>query len=159
MTKINKKEEDIKKKLEECIKEKEEYLDGWRRAKADFINYKQESIERIEKVAEYREEIIISEILKIVDDFKVAKKEIPEDYKNDNLINGFLQISNQLDSLLKKFEVKEIDSVGKQFDPNFHEAVELIEGIKEKGSVLEEISKGYIRKGRVLRPAKVKVIK
>lgn len=155
-----KKIEDIETELEKCIKEKEEYLNGWKRAKADFINYKKEELDRIARAIEYREEEIILEIIVVVDSFSDAKKEIPKDQIEGNeIIKGFLRIKDNLDSLIKKMGLEEIDSLGLQFDPNFHEAVELVEGEGESGTITEEISRGYKRNGRVIKPTKVRVIK
>ncbi|MCD5384763.1 MAG: nucleotide exchange factor GrpE [Candidatus Pacebacteria bacterium] len=144
--------------LRRCEKERDEYLDGWKRSRADFSNYKKESIERSERIANYREEVIILEILNIVDNFRDAERVVPQD-KIDNIIDGFLKIKNNLDDLLKKMEVEEIESVGKIFNPNLHEAIEMIDGKGESGSIIEEVSRGYMRKGRLLRAAKVRVLK
>ncbi len=159
MIENEKKLEDTPKEIEECIKEREEYLEGWKRAKADLINYKKDNTERMERAIQYREEVMISEIIDIIDDFRAAEREIPAEEKENDLIKGFLMIKIRLDDFIKKMEVEEIDSVGNHFDPNFHEAVEMIEGPEESGTVSEEISKGYKRKNRVIRPAKVRVIK
>lgn len=144
--------------LRGCEKERDEYLDGWKRSRADFSNYKKESIERSERIADYREEVIILEILNIVDNFRDAERVVPQD-KIDDIIDGFLKIKNNLDDLLKKMEVEEIESVGKIFDPNLHEAIEMIDGKGESGSIIGEVSRGYMRKGRLLRAAKVRVLK
>ncbi len=160
MKEEDKEVEELKSKLEECVKEKEEYLSGWKRSRADFVNYKNEEAERIIRAVEYREEEILSEIIMIADNFADAEKEVPEDrIKNDEFITGFLRIKDRLNDLIKKMGLEEIESLGKEFDPNFHEAVELTEAPGESGMVIEEISKGYKRNGRVVRPSKVKVIK
>jgi molecular chaperone GrpE len=150
-----KKEED---KLKKCEKEKQEYLDGWKRAKADLINYKKEESERTTRLVDYTKEEILLEILPIMDNFHLADKEIPEEEKN-NFIKGLLQIKSSLAKFLENQEVREIECLGKSFDPFFHEALEMVEGQEESGTIIEVIEKGYQMKGKLLRPAKVKIIK
>jgi len=153
-------EEKIEAKLEECAKEREEYLNGWKRAKADFLNYKNEESERIARIVEYREDEIISEIIMIANSFSAAAKGIPKEQIEENdTIKGLFRIKDNFDGLIKKMGLEEISSLGLQFDPNFHEAVELVEVEGESGTIIDELSRGYRRNGRVIRPAKVRVIK
>jgi molecular chaperone GrpE len=152
--------EELKKELEKCQKKTEEYLAGWQRARADILNYKKEEMERVSGLLEYALQEFILKTLPILDNFEIAEKKIPENLKNDEQIKGLLQIKTQLQDFLKSQGIEEIKSVGKKFDPNFQEAVETIEkeGV-ESGAVLEEVQKGYIINGRLLRPARVKVAK
>jgi len=151
-------EEEIKKKLEECQKERDEYLAGWQRAKADFINHKREELERMQDLMKYAEEEMVLKVLTLVDDFELAEKNMPPEEKERDSIKGFLQIKRRIQELLKNSLVEEIKSVGEKFDPNFHEAAELVEG-KESGMIIEELQKGYLMSGKVIRPSKVKVSK
>ncbi|MDD2696779.1 MAG: nucleotide exchange factor GrpE [Candidatus Pacebacteria bacterium] len=152
--------EDLKKKLEECQKQKEEYLQGWQRARADFLNYKKEEMERIEELLKYAGEEDVLRLLPILDNFDVVEKKLPEDLKNNENIKGLLLIKVQLQDFLKNQGVEEIKTIGEKFNPNFHEVVGEVE-MKDKapGTIAEEIQKGYKINGRLLRPAKVKVIK
>lgn len=152
--------EEIKKKLEECEKKTAEYLTGWQRARADFLNYKKEEMERIAELIKYAREEWILKILPIMDNFDLAEKKLPENLKNNESIKGILQIRNQIKNLLKGEGVEEIEIFGKNFDPNFHEVVEEIEDKeKEAGTIIGEAQKGYKMNGRLLRPAKVKIAK
>jgi len=156
--------DDLKKKLEECEKLKEEYLAGWQRARADFLNYKKEEIERIGELMKYVGEEFILKILPILDNFEIAIKEVrsmkSEDEKIEETIKGFLHIKTQLEDFLGSQGVEEIKTIGEKFDPNFHEIVGEIETKdKESDVIIEEVQKGYKINGRLLRPAKVKVIK
>ena len=148
-------EENQDKKLEQCEKQKEEYLAGWQRARADFLNYKKEEMERISGLIVYAHEEILIKLLPILDDFDRAEKEI----KDEASLKGVNQIKNQLQDLLKSYGIEEMKSLGQKFDPNFHEAVEQVEGKGEFGIIIEETQKGYLIQGRVLRAAKVKVAK
>jgi molecular chaperone GrpE len=150
-------EKNIKKELKECQEKRDEYLGGWKRAKAEFLNYKKEENKRNQEIARYTEEEIISEILPVLDNLEKAKENLSDQEKNQH-IKGFLQIERQLKNYLKEKGLKEIESVGEKFNPEYHEAIQVVEG-KEPNIVLEEVVKGYKLKGRVLRPAKVKVTK
>jgi molecular chaperone GrpE len=157
---LKKEIEELKKKLEEVEKLKNEYLAGWQRARADFLNYKKEELERLGEMVKYAGENLILKILPILDNFEIAEKKLPENLKNDENVKGILQIKNQILNFLKEQGVEEIKSIGERFDPNFHEVVEEVEAKdKEPGTIVEEIQKGYKINDRLLRPAKVKVSK
>jgi len=156
--------EDLKKKLEECQKLKDEYLAGWKRERADLLNYKKEELERIGEILKYADVGLILKVLPILDNFEIAVKEVEsmksEDMKIEDIIKGFLQIKNQFQDFLREQGVAEIKSVGERFDPNLHEVVEEVEvNDKEHGIIIEEIQKGYKIQDRLLRPAKVRVSK
>jgi len=152
--------EELKEKLEECERLKEEYLAGWQRERADFLNYKKGELERIGEIIKYGDLGLILKILPIADNFELAEKNLPENLKTDENVKGILQTKNQILDFLKNQGVEEIKSVGEKFDPNFHEVIEEVEvKDKEPGIVIEEIQKGYKINGRLLRPAKVKISK
>lgn len=156
----NKPKYDKKGKLEKCQKEKDEYLAGWQRARADFLNYKKEEIERLKKVMEYGSEELILKIFPILDSLEKAETQIPLDFKDNEWVEGISQVRIQLQDFLKKEGVEEIKTIGERFDPNFHEALEKVEvKNKEVGKIVKEIQKGYTLNNKVIRPAKVKITK
>ena len=145
--------------LEECQKQRDEYLAGWQRARADLLNYKKEEMERFEQVLKFAGEEFVLKVLPILDNFNLIEKKLPEDLREEENIKGILQLKKQIEDFLKSQGVEEM-KCGEKFDPNFQEAVEMIEKEDmESGTILEEIQKGYTINGRILRPAKVKVIK
>ena len=151
---------ELQKEIKECENLKSEYLAGWQRAKADFLNYKKEEAERIKEVSKYIIEDLILEILPILDNFYLAESKISEDLKNNEYMKGVLQIKVQIQDFLKNQGIEEIRSLGEEFNPSFHKAVEQIEKSDEKsGKIIEEIQKGYKLHNKVIRPAKVKVTK
>jgi molecular chaperone GrpE len=153
-------EEKSKKEFAECEKKKEEYLAGWQRARADFLNYKKEEMQRIGALVGMSQAEIILKLLPILDNFDIIEEKLSDDLKNNPEVKGILQIKTQIQDFLKKYGIEEIKSLGKKFDPNFHEVVEQIE-IKEKesGIIIEETQKGYTLQGKIIRAAKVKVAK
>ena len=152
--------EEFKKKLEECQKKRDEYLAGWQRARADFLNYKKEEMERIGSLLNYGIEEIILKFLPILDNFNISEKNLPQDLNGNECLKGIFQIKNQIEDILKNLGAEEIKSLGEKFDPNFHEVTQELEvNNKESGIIIEEIQKGYTLQGKVIRPAKVKVAK
>lgn len=153
-------EKQLKKKLEECQRLKDEHLAGWQRERADFLNYKKGELERIGEILKYAATGLIFKFLPILDNLELAEKNLTKELKDDENVKGLLQIKAQFKDILKNQGIEEIESLGKKFDPNFHEVVEEIEiKDKESGVVIEEIQKGYQIHGKVLRPAKVKIVK
>lgn len=155
--------------LEECEAKCDEYLNNWKRERADFINYKNEEMERIGFLGKYVKEDIILKILPILDNIYLAEKQLPENLKNGSTgspqaiewTKGFLQIQSQILDFLKKEGIEEIKSIGEKFDPALMEATEVSGGQSsaESGMVVEEIQKGYTMDGKVIRPARVKISK
>lgn len=148
-------------KLKELELKCDEYLGGWKRERADFINYKKEEAERVGCFLKYANEELLLKILPVLDNIYLAEKELPEEIKNNEWTEGFLQIKNQILNFLQKEGVEEIKTIGQKFDPSLMEVAEEVEGEegKENGIAIEEVQKGYTLHGKVIRPAKVKVTK
>lgn len=153
----------LKKQLEDEKKKSEEYLNNWKRAMADFANYKKRQSELFAELVNSAGQEMIMEILPIYDTFSLAVKHIPEDLKDKEWTKGIVQLKIQLEDLLKDKELEEIKSIGEKFNPEFHEAVEIVSppsgGEKPESEILEEVQKGYTLNGMVIRTAKVKVAK
>ena len=149
-----KEEKEDKKADDKC----EEYLNGWKRERADFLNYKKEEMERIGEVIKYANEEMILKMLPILDNLFIAENKISDGLKKDEGVKGILQIKKQILDFLKTQGIEEIQAMGQKFDPNFHEVVEEIEG-SDPGTITEEINKGYFLNGKVIRAAKIKIIK
>jgi molecular chaperone GrpE len=151
----------LQKDLEDSKAKCEEYLNGWKRERADFINFKKDEMERIGQLAKYANEEIILKILPILDNIYLAESHVPEELKNHKWIEGFNQIKNQLKDFLQKEGIDPIDSVGKQFDPNTMESIGEISNSQFPipNTVVEETQRGYTMHGKLIRPAKVKISK
>ncbi len=146
--------------LQEYEKLKNEYLACWQRERADFINYKKNELIRIGELVSYSNIDLILKILPILDNFELVENKLPEQLKNDKNIKGLLQVKVQIKDFLKSQKIEEIKSIGKRFDPNFHEVIgEVKVKGKEQGIIVEEIQKGYKFNERVIRIAKVRVAK
>lgn len=143
------------------IKQSEEYQeinDKYLRLAAEFENYKKRTAREYSRLIETAESSLILELLQIVDDFGRALKH--DDNEKVTFRQGIEMIAVKLDEILERRGVKPIESVGKQFDPNYHEAILQTEvEDNDDGIILEEVQTGYFFNDRVLRPAKVIVAK
>jgi molecular chaperone GrpE len=149
--------EELKQKLEACEKEREEYLNGWKRAKADFINYQKDEAKRMDEIMKFSNEMLIQELLAVLDSFELSLAVL--DKEDEKVGKGVQIIYSQLSSLLKKHGLEPVKSLGEKFDPSQHEALEEIESDKAAGTILEELTKGWKLHGKVIRPARVKIAK
>ena len=160
MVEKKKKKISLKDKLKQYEKLKNEYLACWQRERADFINYKKNELIRMGELVSYSNIDLILKILPILDNFELVENKLPEQLKNDKNIKGLLQIKVQIKDFLKNQKIEEIKSIGKKFDPNFHEVIDEVQVRgKEQGIIVEEIQKGYKFNERIIRIAKVRVAK
>jgi len=155
-------EEDKLSMLEEQVaalqKELEEKENRYLRLQADFDNSRRRAKLDYEAAQKYRAQSLISDILPVLDNFERALNVETDNEQTKSLLQGMDMIYRSLVDALKKEGVEAIESKGKEFDPNFHQAVMQVE---EEGFasnvVVEEFQKGYVLKDRVIRPAMVKV--
>ncbi len=148
-------------------KEKEEYIDKWKRSLAELENYRKRSEKQLEETKRFSLENVLYQLLSIVDNFERALSHIENSNSNPNntLKQGVEMIYKELKNLLNQHGVKPIEALGKNYDPNLHEALEVVnkKHSKEEKSksnkhiVVEEILPGYTFHNRLLRPAKVKI--
>ena len=144
-------------KLEDKIKNLEEEL---LRSQAELINYKRRKDEETNRIIKYAEEDILKGFLPILDNFERAIGMDDDNLEDEvsKFLEGFKLMYKQIKDLLEKFEVKEIDCLGKEFDPALEQAVVMDhDETKESGVVTVVLQKGYMYKDRVLRTAMVKV--
>lgn len=147
------------KKLAELQAKCDEYLNGWKRAKADYENLKKETEQRIIDLKEFATAGLILDILPVYSHFKLACQHIPGEEQKKDWVKGILHIKREFEELLKKFEITEIKTVGEKFNPEFHEAVSHQESEKEEDIIFKEVKSGYLLNGKVIQPAKVIVSK
>lgn len=143
------------------IKETEEYQqlnDRYLRLAAEFENYKKRTAREYTRLTETAESSLILQLLEVVDDFDRALNHDIDSIKI--LKQGTAMIFDKLEKTLHKRGLKEIKTIGEEFDPVYHEAVMQKEvDDKEDDIIIEELQKGYFLNSRVLRPAKVIVAK
>ncbi|WP_234032423.1 nucleotide exchange factor GrpE [Lentibacillus cibarius] len=145
--------------LDKVKQEKEEMHQRVLRIQAEFDNFKKRTQKEKEADLKYKSEDIVKDLLPVLDNFERALQvEVTDETKN--FAEGITMVYRQLKDALSNHGVKEIESVGKPFDPTIHHAVMQEEDEEaEPESVIEELQKGYYLKDRVIRPAMVKVNK
>jgi molecular chaperone GrpE len=160
-------EEDLKKtlkKLRSSLKqatgEKEEYLTGWQKERAEFANYRKQEDERRMHFSESVRERILTRFLSVIDSFDMAfaNKEAWEKI-DENWRKGVERIYTQMNTIFEEYGVKAIGKVGETFDPNIHQSIDLIETDKKEldHKVANVNQKGYKLGERIMRPARVNV--
>ncbi len=150
----------LKEKLQKCLEEKKEYLDGWQRMKADSINLKKEEEKKRKELAGFVTEDIFQQLLPVLDSFDLAFGNKESWEKVDaNWRTGVEYIYSQLYAILKENGLEMIEPNGMPFDPRAHASVEIVDVSNEAadGIVTEVLQKGYRMKDGIIRPAKVKV--
>lgn len=148
-------------KFKELMEEKEKFLNSLLRTRADFENYKKRSERENSRYKSYIMEVILKKLIVHYDDLIRALNLLKMLENMDGIKNGFEIIVKNFEKLLSEEGVKPMNSEGKKFDPYKHEAVIVEEGRDDlpENTILEEISKGYYLKDKILRPAKVKISK
>ena len=145
-------------KLTQIESERDEYLDTLRRVQAEFENYRKRVIKEQTALVDRATSGLIEQLLPVLDSFELALKNLDAAGSDDieNVRKGVELVYAELLGVLEKAGLSRIEAEGKPFDPNVHEAVMQEEGDGEP-VVTDVLRTGYTLKGRVLRPAMVKV--
>lgn len=161
--KDKKPKDDVKDKLKELesrLTESEgrcaEYLELAQRVQADFENYKKRAGREREDQRKFANQQIVEEFLEVKDNLERA---LENQADTKSLTEGITLTLKQLDTLLKRHGVEEINPQGQAFNPNYHEALMYEEGDVAEETVAEVLQKGYALHERVVRPAKVRITK
>ncbi len=151
---VEKKLKQLKEDLKRCETDRKEYLGGWQRAKADYINYKNEDGKRMEDMARFITAGFIQEILPVLDSFDLALGH----GLSAEMERGILLIRSQFEDILRKRGLEQIKvEPGGKFNPEKHESVGETESDFPEGTIAEEVQKGYLLRGKVLRPVRVRL--
>ncbi len=144
--------------LQEALKESQENRDRWLRAVADLENFKKRSVQDRTKILKYKEEDLLRELLPIIDNLERALTHGHKEDETNPVTQGVKMVLGMFNEVLKKYGVVELDSAGKTFDPQFHEAIaqEPSRDVNPN-TVTRELERGYMYKDKLLRPAKVVV--
>lgn len=163
------KESSKEKEFEETIKRLEgrlgaeeektkEYLNRLKYLQADFDNYRKRMEKEVQEAIERSNERLVAGLIDIIDDLESAISAGEKTENKNALLEGIKMVHKKLDSLLEKEGLVRLECVGRTFDPNIHEVLAEVSTKNHKpGTVVEEARKGFIFKGRVLRPCIVKI--
>ena len=147
---------DLRRKAEE----RDSFLDQLLRTRAEFMNYQKRVRKENESTAQFAIQSLILDLFPELDNFDRALKLANSSKDFDKFVEGIKLIEDQLFKVLAKYGVKYIETVGKAFDPNLHEAVMEEENNElPHHTIVDELQGGFLLKERVIRPSKVKVSK
>lgn len=152
---VNTLENQLVKLQEEVEKEKKEYLF----LAAEFDNYRKRTLKEKAEIIKNGGENVLKGLLPILDDFERGLKAAENDSNAESIPEGMKLIYNKLVKYMESMGVKEMESTGKPFDADFHEAIAQVPAPADdmKGKVLDTVQKGYMINDKVLRHAKVAV--
>ena len=133
----------------------EQYLENWKRAEADLVNFKKKTEQERQGVSIFANAMLVSSLLPILDDMERAFDSLDANLAGLTWVEGLKLVYRKLLSTLEGQGLSVISTVGERFDPTLHEAV--MQAAGEEGAVVGELQKGYRFHDRVTRPAMVKV--
>ena len=150
------KKKEKKSKQDEKI---EELTDRVKRQMAEFDNFRKRTEKEKAQMFEVGAKSVIEKILPVVDNFERGLAAVPEEQKEDAFVQGMEKVYKQLMTELESLEVKPIEAVGTEFNPEFHNAVMQVENEElESGMVAQELQKGYMYRDTVVRHSMVAVV-
>ena len=150
--------ETLREALSAKTQEAERLQDRLLRLQAEFENYKKRMAREKAEYLKFAHEALILEVLPVLDNLERALAAARAEAGSTPLLEGIEMIARLFRSVLEKAGVKPMETIGQPFDPAYHQAVAQVESCHgDSNLVVEEIQKGYLIEGRVLRPAMVKV--
>lgn len=152
--------EGLKRQLSQMEAEKKEVYERYLRSYAEFENFKKRITKEQSDQSRYANERLLKALLPVLDNLTRAISHAKESRNLDKLVEGLELTQKEFVSVLNKFGVTAIESLGQPFDPVHHQAMLQVEtDDHEENTVVEEFQKGYLLHDRVLRPALVSVAK
>jgi len=150
----------LEEKLEAATKEAQENYDRLLRVSADFENFKKRTAREMEDYRKFAIQSLVKDLLPVIDNLELAIKSASESVRDrdSHLLDGVDLTRKEILKVLEKYNVKQIEALGQNFDPNFHEAVMREESDQHaENTVTNELQKGYLMHDRLIRPAMVVV--
>jgi molecular chaperone GrpE len=143
--------------LEQARAQAAEYLGDLQRIKAEFENYRKRVLKEQTRAVELASEPLIGQLLEVVDEFELALTAAEQFDQSDRFVQGVEMVYAKLMEILRSVGLERIDAEGAPFDPSLHEALLQTDGGEGEPYVADVLRTGYKLKGRVVRPAGVKV--
>jgi molecular chaperone GrpE len=157
---LEKRLEEAEKAVAEAIKERDEQKDRALRTLADFQNFRRRVAQEKDLARAAAVEDMALRLVPLIDDFERALAAAEQAHDLKTVVEGIRLIRSQFETALAQSGVQPIEAVGKPFDPRLHEAVAATESADhEHEEVVEELRRGYILDGKVIRPSRVRVAK
>ncbi len=144
--------------LEKALKESSENRDRWLRATAELENFKKRSAQDRSRYIKYRNEELLRDLLPVQDNLERAINASSKTEQSSTVLDGVKMVAGMLKEVMERHGVKEIEAMGKPFDPQFHEAIaRLPDPSRAPNTVIDQMEKGYMYHDRLLRPTRVVV--
>ncbi|WP_255235582.1 nucleotide exchange factor GrpE [Salipaludibacillus sp. LMS25] len=151
-------EEDTSDEVKELERKLADATNRMLRIQADYDNFRRRTKQEKESAAKYRSQNLAEKLLPALDNFERGMMITPQQEETKSLLQGMEMVYRQLKDALAEEGIEPIETVGKPFDPHYHQAVMQVETDEyESNVVVEEMQKGYQLKDKVIRPAMVKV--
>ncbi|MHC5060531.1 MAG: nucleotide exchange factor GrpE [Planctomycetota bacterium] len=158
--KVSKEVRKLTEQIDELSKEKDDLFEKLQRVGADYANYQKRAPRQIADSVAYEKKAIIRSLLPSLDNFAHALAGADTAETVDGVVKGVRMVFEHMLDALKAHGLEQIDAVGKEFDPNIHEAIQLrADADQPDNVVLEDFQTGYKLNGQVVRPSKVIVNK
>lgn len=137
-----------------------EYLEGWKRARAELVNYRAQVVAQQANGRASLTKAVVQALFPLADNFQSMITHTPPEFQGHSWVQGVTQIAKQLDTIFEGLGVERMNLGEEKFDPSRHEAVVevALEGVTP-GTIVEVLQAGYMLGEHVLRPARVKVAK
>ena len=143
--------------LEQERKKSGDYLNNLKFLQADLENYRKRMDREVRDIEEFSTAGLVKKLIPVLDDLDLGVASAERTPQTKEFLEGLEMVRRRLLTALESEGLEEIDSIGQPFNPDLHEAVDKVQGTGHKDTIVEEIRKGYIFKGKILRPSMVKV--
>lgn len=150
---------EMEKLIEKTDAQMSELKDRYLRTAAEFDNYKKRTDREKQDIFRFGTENLIMQLLPFDDIFESVMKQLEKNPSPELIHKGMEMLKREFTKFLENSGVKKIETKGKRFNPEFHEASATVEADEEEGTIVDEDRSGYMFHDRVLRPAMVKVAK
>ena len=148
----------LKKEIEQERSKAQDYLNRLKYLQADFENYRKRVERDFREQVQFGNERLVKNLLTVVDELELAVDACRKTRKKKAVMKGIEMVSRNLKETLRNEGLETIEALSKPYDPTRHEAVANVpDDTKPQGTVIEEIRKGFIFRGKVVRPSMVKV--
>jgi molecular chaperone GrpE len=149
----------LREKLRASETERQEYLDGWQRARADLANFKRDEEDRRQMTAERIKASVAEDVIRVLDGFEMGFKSATFDKADPEWQKGIKGLYSQLLQVLKNMGVEQIGKVGEKFNPRLHEAFKEVpvDSEEKDHTIVDIFASGYTLGEHTVRPAQVSV--
>lgn len=148
----------LRAELEKCKEEKQEYLIGWQRCKADAVNARKDALLMAERSGNRFRDALVEDIIPALDSFDMAIGSDAWAKMDSNWRMGMENVRSQLIAALANQGVTAYGEIGDAFDPTLHDAVQEVDDVGAPGNVAKILRRGYRSSERIIRPAQVAIV-